>query len=62
MEGYARSADLDPSFSEALEGISKLTEDQQARAREDQRKQPVTLRFRNAGRGKYSKGLGKRVG
>ena len=49
MEGFARSAELDPSFTQPLEGISKLTEDQQARDREDQRKQPITLRFRNAG-------------
>src|SRR5690348_11212776 len=39
MEGYARSAELDPTFAEPLEGISKLTEDQQARDRDDQRKQ-----------------------
>ncbi|HET7910050.1 MAG TPA: secretin N-terminal domain-containing protein [Nitrospira sp.] len=62
MEGYARSAELDPSFSEPLEGISKLTEDQQARDREDQRKQPITLRFRNAGLKEVLEGIGKAGG
>jgi general secretion pathway protein D len=57
MEGYARSAELDPSFVEPLEGISKLTEDQQSRDREDQRKQPISLRFRNAGLGRHEPDL-----
>lgn len=29
LEAYARAAELDPSFKEPLEGISKLTEEQQ---------------------------------
>ena len=62
MEGYARSAELDPSFPEPLEGISKLTEDKQARDREDQRKQPITLRFRNAGLKEVLEGVGKAGG
>src|SRR5690242_1621636 len=62
MDGYAKSAELDPSFSEPLEGISKLTEDQQARDREDQRKQPITLRFRNAGLKEVLEGIGKAGG
>ena len=62
MEGFARSAELDPSFPEPLEGISKLTEDKQARDREDQRKQPITLRFRNAGLKEVLEGLGKAGG
>ena len=62
MEGYARSAELDPSFPEPLEGISKLTEDQQARNRDDQRKQPITLRFRNAGLKEVLEGIGKAGG
>ena len=62
MEGYARSAELDPTFAEPLEGISKLTEDQQARDRDDQRKQPITLRFRNAGLKEVLEGIGKAGG
>src|SRR5688572_3932459 len=62
MEGFARSAELDPSFVQPLEGISKLTEDQQARDREDQRKQPITLRFRNAGLKEVLEGIGKAGG
>ncbi|HKR79595.1 MAG TPA: secretin N-terminal domain-containing protein [Nitrospira sp.] len=62
MEGYARSAELDPTFTEPLEGISKLTEDQQARDRDDQRKQPITLRFRNAGLKEVLEGIGKAGG
>ena len=62
MEGYAKSAELDPTFSEPLEGISKLTEDQQARDREDRRKQPITLRFRNAGLKEVLEGIGKAGG
>jgi general secretion pathway protein D len=62
MEGFSKSAELDPTFTEALEGISKLTEDQQARDREDQRKQPITLRFRNAGLKEVLEGIGKAGG
>ena len=62
MEGYARSAELDPTFAEPLEGITKLTEDQQARDRDDQRKQPITLRFRNAGLKEVLEGIGKAGG
>jgi len=62
MEGFAKSAELDPTFAEPLEGISKLTEDQQARDREDQRKQPITLRFRNAGLKEVLEGIGKAGG
>jgi general secretion pathway protein D len=62
MEGFARSAELDPSFVEPLEGISKLTEDRQARDREDHRKQPITLRFRNAGLKEVLEGIGKAGG
>ena len=30
MEAYAKAAELDPSFKEPLNSISKLTEEQQA--------------------------------
>jgi general secretion pathway protein D len=62
MEAYARAAELDPSFKEPLEGISKLTEEQQALNRDDQWKQPVTLRFRNAGLKEVLEGIGKARG
>jgi general secretion pathway protein D len=59
LQGFARSAELDPSFKPALESITRLTEDQQAVVREDRRKQPVTLRFRNAGLREVLEGLAK---
>ena len=62
MEAYARAAELDPSFKEPLERISKLTEEQQALNRDDRRKQPVTLRFRNAGLKEVLEGIGKAGG
>ena len=62
MEAYARAAELDPSFKEPLEKISKLTEEQQALNRDDRRKQPVTLRFRNAGLKEVLEGIGKAGG
>jgi general secretion pathway protein D len=62
MEAYAKAAELDPSFKEPLESISKLTEEQQALNRDDRRKQPVTLRFRNAGLREVLEGIGKAGG
>ncbi len=62
MEAYARAAELDPSFKEPLESISKITEEQQALNRGDRRKQPVTLRFRNAGLKEVLEGIGKAGG
>lgn len=62
MEGFAKAAELDPSFPEPLERIAKLTEDQQARTRDDHRKQPITLRFRNAGLKEVLEGIGKAGG
>ena len=62
MEQYAKAAELDPSFNEALESIAKLTESQQALGRDDRRKQPVTLRFRNAGLKEVLEGVGKAGG
>ncbi|TKB62168.1 MAG: hypothetical protein E8D49_00140 [Nitrospira sp.] len=62
LEAYARAAELDPSFKAPLEGISKLTEEQQASNRDDRRKQPVTLRFRNAGLKEVLEGIGKAQG
>ena len=62
MEAYAKAAELDPSFKEPLESISRLTEEQQALNRDDRRKQPVTLRFRNAGLKEVLEGIGKAGG
>ncbi|HSQ91918.1 MAG TPA: secretin N-terminal domain-containing protein [Nitrospiraceae bacterium] len=62
MEAYARAAELDPSYKEPLNSISKLTEEQQAQNRDDRRKQPVTLRFRNAGLKEVLEGIGKAGG
>ncbi|MCI0428777.1 MAG: hypothetical protein L0Z46_12235 [Nitrospiraceae bacterium] len=62
IEAYAKAAELDPSFKEPLDSISKLTEEQQALNRDDRRKQPVTLRFRNAGLKEVLEGIGKAVG
>lgn len=62
MEAYARAAELDPSFKEPLDNISKLTEEQQALNRDDRRKQPVTLKFRNAGLKEVLEGIGKAGG
>ncbi|THI82712.1 MAG: hypothetical protein CAF41_015975 [Nitrospira sp. CG24A] len=62
LDAYARAAALDPSFKAPLDGISKLTEEQQALNRDDRRKQPVTLRFRNAGLKEVLEGIGKAQG
>jgi general secretion pathway protein D len=59
LQGFAKAAELDPSFAPALENITRLTEDQQAALREDRHKQPVTLRFRNAGLREVLEGLAK---
>lgn len=62
MEAYAKAAELDPSFKDPLESISRITEEQQALNRDDRRKQPVTLRFRNAGLKEVLEGIGKAGG
>lgn len=62
MEAYAKAAELDPSFKDPLVSISKITEEQQALNRDDRRKQPVTLRFRNAGLKEVLEGIGKAGG
>lgn len=49
MSGFARAVELDPTYQEALESITRLTEEQQGRARGERSKQPVTLKFKNAG-------------
>jgi general secretion pathway protein D len=59
MGSLRRAAELDPSFKEPLDGISRLTEEQQALIREDRLRQPVTLRFRNAGIREVLEGVAK---
>lgn len=59
LEGFARAAELDPSLKEALDAVSKITEEQQALNRDDRQKQPVTLQFRNAGLKEVLEALGK---
>ena len=62
MDGFARAAELDPTYREPLESISRLTEEQQALMREDRLKQPVTLKFRNAGIKEVLEGVAKAGG
>jgi general secretion pathway protein D len=62
IDGFTRSAELDPSFREPLESISRLTEEQQALMRSDRLKQPVTLKFRNAGVKEVLEGVAKAGG
>lgn len=62
MNGFARAAELDPTFREPLESISRLTEEQQAVMRNDRLKQPVTLKFRNAGIKEVLEGVAKAGG
>lgn len=62
MGGFARSAELDPTFREPLESISRLTEEQQALMRGDRLKQPITLKFRNAGIKDVLEGVAKAGG
>ncbi len=62
MGGFARAAQLDPTFRDPLESISRLTEEQQALMRNDRLKQPVSLRFRNAGIKEVLEGVAKAGG
>lgn len=62
LHTYTKAAELDPTLNEALEGIAKLSEEQQAQARDERQGQPVTLRFRNAGLKEVLEGLAKAGG
>lgn len=59
MGGYTRAAELDPTFKDPLESISRLTEAQQAAMRGDPLKQPITMRFKNAGIKEVLEGVAK---
>jgi general secretion pathway protein D len=59
MSGFTRAAELDPTYQEALERISHLSEEQQGLARDERSKQPVTLKFKNAGIKEVLQGVAK---
>ncbi len=59
MSSFQRAAELDPTYRDPLESISRLTEEQQALTRGDRLKQPVTLKFKNAGIKEVLEGVAK---
>ncbi len=59
MSGFARAVELDPTYKDALESITRLTEEQQELAREESSRQPVTLKFKNAGIKEVLEGVAK---
>ena len=62
IEGFTRSAELDPTFQEPLDSLSRMAEEQQALQRGDRLKQPLTLKFRNAGLKEVLEGVAKAGG
>jgi general secretion pathway protein D len=62
LSRFSRAAELDPTYREPLESISRLTEEQQARTRAERSKQPVTLKFKNAGIREVLEGVAKAGG
>lgn len=59
MTGYMRAIELDPTYKDALDGVTRLSAEQHAADRDDRQKQPVTLQFRNAGLKEVVEALGK---
>ncbi|WHZ29030.1 MAG: putative secretion system W protein GspD-like [Nitrospira sp.] len=59
MSGFARAVELDPTYQEALESIARLTEEQHGLARDEHSRQPVTLKFKNAGIKEVLEGVAK---
>lgn len=59
MSGFARAVELDPTYQEALESITQLTEEQQGLAGDERSRQPVTLKFKNAGIKEVLEGVAK---
>lgn len=49
LGAYARAVELDPTYQPPQDEITKITEEQQARRRGEDIKQPVTLKFKSAG-------------
>jgi general secretion pathway protein D len=59
MNGFVRAAELDPAYQDALERITRLTEEQQELARNERSSPPVTLKFKNAGVKEVLEGIAK---
>ncbi|MBX3303609.1 MAG: hypothetical protein KF693_15440 [Nitrospira sp.] len=49
LGSYARAVELDPTYQAPLDGIARLTEEQQALGRGEGMTRPLTLKFKNAG-------------
>ncbi|HMS83211.1 MAG TPA: hypothetical protein PKD12_06145, partial [Nitrospira sp.] len=62
LSRFSRAAELDPTYHEPLERISRLAEEQQARTRAAHSRQPVTLKFKNAGIREVLEGVAKAGG
>jgi general secretion pathway protein D len=62
MNGFTRATRLDPTYQEPLDSISRLTEIQQALVRDERSRQPVTLKFKNAGIREVLEGVAKAGG
>lgn len=59
MSGFVRAVELDPTYQEALERITRLTEEQQRVERGERSRQPVTLKFKKAGIKEVLEGVAK---
>lgn len=59
MGGFARAVELDPTYQEALENITRLTEAQQGLSRDERSRRSVTLKFKNAGIKEVLEGVAK---
>ena len=62
LSRFSRAAELDPTYQEPFESISRLTEERQARTRAERSRQPVTLKFKNAGIREVLEGVAKAGG
>jgi len=62
LSRFSRAVELDPTYQEPLESISRLTEAQQAHMRAERSRQPVTLKFKNAGIREVLEGVAKAGG
>jgi general secretion pathway protein D len=62
LSRFSRAVELDPTYQEPLESISRLTESEQARTRAERSRQPVTLKFKNAGIKEVLEGVAKAGG
>ncbi|HXF93519.1 MAG TPA: secretin N-terminal domain-containing protein [Nitrospiraceae bacterium] len=62
LEYYARAVEFDPGLGQAVEGIARISEEQEAQKQDTGLSQPVTLRFRNAGLKEVLEGMAKAGG